>query len=250
MDAIPATHSHVSMKDLISKPFLKDLQLADPDYQPNCKLDILLGIKQCNHCSLHGISMSADKNWKAKETILRWAVGGATEVEDSCTAICLQIEAIPDDASKLMQKLWSGEERKLIIVQMSSMPYTNLNGITSGQRMGDTLFPYLEKTRCCKLGHSRELPLKRYLSNERTLKKHDRWDDFNKGVNEYLEMQHAELVPDIDLKKPSSQSYYLPMHGVVKASSSTVLFMMLLQNIPVECLSMTHSCQDLLCTHS
>ena len=34
-------------------------------------------------------------------------------------------------------------------------------------------------------------------------------------------MQHAELVPDIDLKKLPSQSYYLPMHGVVKASSST-----------------------------
>ena len=34
-------------------------------------------------------------------------------------------------------------------------------------------------------------------------------------------MQHAELVPDIDLKKPPSQSYYLPMHGVIKAFSST-----------------------------
>ena len=110
VDAIPATPSHVSMKDFISKPFLKDLQLADPDYQPNCKLDILLGIKQCNPCSLHGISMSADKNWKDEETIFEWAVGGAAEVEDSCTATCLQVEAIPDDASKLMQNLWSGEE--------------------------------------------------------------------------------------------------------------------------------------------
>ena len=86
------------MKDLISKPFLKDLQLADPDYQPNCKLDILLGIKQC---SLHGISMSENINWKAEETIFGWAVGGAAEVE---AATCLQIEAIPDDATKLMQK--------------------------------------------------------------------------------------------------------------------------------------------------
>ena len=53
------------------------------------------------------------------------------------------------------------------------------------------------------------------------MKKQDRWNDFHKGVNEYLEMQHAEFVPDVDLKKLPSQSYYLPMHGVVKASSST-----------------------------
>ena len=81
------------------------MQLADQDYQPNCKLDILLGIIKCNHCSLHGISMSLNKNWKAKDTIFGWAVGGAVEVEDSCTATCLQIEGIPDNASKFMQKL-------------------------------------------------------------------------------------------------------------------------------------------------
>ena len=112
VDAIPGTPSHVSIKDLVSKPFLNDLQLADPDYQPNCRIDILLGIKQCIHCSLHGVSMSADKNWKAEETIFGWAVGGTAEtVENTCTTpTCLQMEAIPDDASKQVQKLWAGEE--------------------------------------------------------------------------------------------------------------------------------------------
>ena len=105
VDAIPAIPSHVSMKDLISKPFLKELHFADPDNQPNCELDNLLGIKQCNHCSLHGISMFENRNWKAEETIFGWAVGGVAEVGDSCTATCLQMDAIPDEASKLMQKL-------------------------------------------------------------------------------------------------------------------------------------------------
>ena len=34
-------------------------------------------------------------------------------------------------------------------------------------------------------------------------------------------MDHAELVPPQDLQKPSSHTYYLPTHGVVKDSSST-----------------------------
>ena len=31
-------------------------------------------------------------------------------------------------------------------------------------------------------------------------------DRLDKGFNEYLKMQHAELIPDINLKKPPSQS--------------------------------------------
>ena len=34
-------------------------------------------------------------------------------------------------------------------------------------------------------------------------------------------MKHSELVPVEDLSKPDSETYYLPMHGVVKESSTT-----------------------------
>ena len=34
-------------------------------------------------------------------------------------------------------------------------------------------------------------------------------------------MGHAENVPQKDLSKPEQQTYYLPMHGVFKSSSST-----------------------------
>ena len=73
VDEIPAIPSHINMQDLCSKPFLKDLQLADPDYKPGSKIDILLGIQQCNHSSKHGVSLSSDKDWKAEETIFGWA---------------------------------------------------------------------------------------------------------------------------------------------------------------------------------
>ena len=44
---------------------------------------------------------------------------------------------------------------------------------------------------------------------------------FNAVVEEYLTLGHAELVPSEDLTKSPSESYYLPMHGVVKESSTT-----------------------------
>ena len=44
---------------------------------------------------------------------------------------------------------------------------------------------------------------------------------FNAIVEEYLTLGHAELVPSEDLTKSPSESYYLPMHGVVKELSTT-----------------------------
>ena len=40
-------------------------------------------------------------------------------------------------------------------------------------------------------------------------------------MNEYFEMGHAEQVPPDDLKKPSENTFYLPMHAVRKEHSTT-----------------------------
>ena len=46
-------------------------------------------------------------------------------------------------------------------------------------------------------------------------------ENFAKGIMEYFDLGHAEPVPSVDMKKFSSDVYYLPMHGVVKESSTT-----------------------------
>ena len=45
--------------------------------------------------------------------------------------------------------------------------------------------------------------------------------DFSKGIREYLDLDHAEEVPQSDMDKPASQVYYLSMHCVRKDSSTT-----------------------------
>ena len=59
------------------------------------------------------------------------------------------------------------------------------------------------------------------MTNERLLTKIDQWEIFHKGVQEYLDMSHAEPVPATRLTAIVRDSFYLPMHGVVKESSST-----------------------------
>ena len=40
-------------------------------------------------------------------------------------------------------------------------------------------------------------------------------------VQEYFDLRHAEQVPDQDMSKVPSQFFYMPMHLVIKESSTT-----------------------------
>ena len=40
-------------------------------------------------------------------------------------------------------------------------------------------------------------------------------------MEKYLKLGHAELVPVADLQKPDNEIFYLPMHIVLKESSTT-----------------------------
>ena len=72
-----------------------------------------------------------------------------------------------------------------------------------------------------KLGESRNQALTRYKANERSLLNKGTLDKFQAVVQEYLDLGHARLVTPSELSAPASDSYYLPMHGVTKESSST-----------------------------
>ena len=71
------------------------------------------------------------------------------------------------------------------------------------------------------LGASRHTAHKRYEQNERSLKRKGTLDAFNTAVAEYEDLGHAEPVPAEDLDKDVSSTFYLPMHGVSKSSSTT-----------------------------
>ena len=72
-----------------------------------------------------------------------------------------------------------------------------------------------------RLGNSRAHALQRFYANERSLVRKGIWEKFQQVVQEYLDLGLAELVPTSALQLLPEFSYYMPMHGVVKESSST-----------------------------
>ena len=59
------------------------------------------------------------------------------------------------------------------------------------------------------------------MSLERSLHSRDQFGEFNTVMDEYFEMNHAELVSDRDFERATQGVFYLPMHAVRKESSTT-----------------------------
>ena len=72
-----------------------------------------------------------------------------------------------------------------------------------------------------ELCDSRRTAARRFIQNEKGLKRKGTWNQFHEGLQEYLELGHAELVPSADLGKEPRETFYLPTHGVSKDSSTT-----------------------------
>ena len=71
------------------------------------------------------------------------------------------------------------------------------------------------------MGESRSQAVRRFHSLERSLYAKGQFQEFVTVMNEYFELKHAEPVPLIDLEKPTSETFYLPMHAVRKEHSTT-----------------------------
>lgn len=81
--------------------------------------------------------------------------------------------------------------------------------------------PLPKKPDARPLGESRSQAVRRILSLERSLHSKGEFHEFQVVIHEYFDMEHAEPVALADLHKPENKVFYLPMHAVRKASSST-----------------------------
>ena len=71
------------------------------------------------------------------------------------------------------------------------------------------------------LGESRSQSVQRFLSLEHSLRRKGQFTDFSAVMEEYLDLVHAEIVPNTDLEKPPQEVFYLPVHAMRKETSTT-----------------------------
>jgi len=71
------------------------------------------------------------------------------------------------------------------------------------------------------LGSLRETVLRRYNSNRKALERKGQWDHFHQAVQEYITLDHAEVLSADQVTAPPGRHFYMPMHGVVMEASTT-----------------------------
>ena len=154
-----------------------------------------------------------------------WGGFEPESLEPYTATICLKVSAVQDNADKLLERLWDiekvpGEESTFSAEELEAVSHFHAN--YQREPNGRYVVGLHRRNHLLELGKSQGTALKRYLANERSLKDPIcKWEAFHRGVQEYLDLQHAEKVPASAMNKSASESFYLPMHGVAKETSST-----------------------------
>ena len=219
------------MEPVHDLPHLLGLHLADAQYNIPDKIDILLGADMApSIMTKRTLQAGKDTEPMAQATEFGWVISGpATRTHRekraaTTTSHHLQPEETPP-LGKLLFEFWQGEEspgdEEPSLSQMEDQAEqhytTNIHYFPSQCRYQVTL---PKKPDMPPLGDSRHQAVNRFISNERSILRRKVWKPFQEVVQSYLDLNHAELVPPAELSPPAA-SYYLPMHAVMKDSSST-----------------------------
>ena len=201
---------------------LKDLHLADPDFGQPCKIDVLLGVDVYADVLLHGRRSGPPGTPVAFETKFGWVLAGRTNHGTPSSAASHHAATISGD--DLLRKFWEIEECPGATPSYSPEERAVVRHFAENHRRsqdGRFVVPLPRNTQAKQLGESRSSAVRRFLSLERSLRSKGQFVEFATVMNEYVDLNHAEPVPTVDLKKPPHETFYLPMHAVRKEESTT-----------------------------
>ena len=71
------------------------------------------------------------------------------------------------------------------------------------------------------LGESRSQAVRQFQSLERSLHQKHKFHEVDQVIQKYLDLGHAEPVPEQDQERNHQEVFYLPIHVVYKSSSTS-----------------------------
>ena len=205
---------------------LSMLPLADPDFALPGRIDLLLGADLYADVMLHGRRCGPHGTPTAIETIFGWVLTGRTQghshSRNQASIASHHTTVAPSDDT--LRMFWEIEENPKDGANLSTEERSVVRHFKENHSRSETgrfIVPLPKNPQSKQLGESRSHAVRRFHSMERSLYAKGQFQEFATVMNEYFELEHAEPVPQADLGKPSTTTFYLPMHAVRKEHSST-----------------------------
>lgn len=194
----------------------RDLKLADPHYNRNGSIDLLLGAEIYGLILLPGLLKGQVHEPIAQNTAIGWILFGGSSSQNASPKISLH-SCI--DIDSRLRSFWEFEEPLTLIKSadpesLISEAHFNENFTRNESGRYTVRLPF--KSSNSALGSSRENAVSRLLQIERKLAKNPQLaKDYSDFMNEYESLGHMKRVPE------NPDAYYIPHHPVFKQTSTT-----------------------------
>lgn len=227
MDSISSNRPVNNFKNNMSLE--SSLALADPSYNVNAKIDLLLGGEIDSVIKLNGLIKSQDENICYQETTLGWVVSGSV-AQSSCFLSPFQ-ESFHNQGSSMCNCAQETLNNTIkLFWELENIPVES--PLTEDEKLceeiyKETTFRYPSGKYCVSLPfknrvdgfiNMRKIALNRFFFLEKKLAKDsDLKDQYVNCIREYLTLNHMRQVDPNDYPN----SYYIPHHSVIKETSTT-----------------------------
>ena len=206
---------------------IADLPLADPGFGQPGRIDVLLGVDVFIDILRQGRRTGPPGSPTAFETEFGWVLcgnAGCTAPNAQANVHITAFHATTVSGDDVLRRFWEIEESPTDRLPLSVEERTvvrNFESNHSRSKEGRFVVPLPKDPHAKSIGESRSQAVRRFLSLERSLNARGRFQEFNIVMQEYFDLGHAEPIPTSDLEKQLNETFYMPMHAVYKASSTT-----------------------------
>ena len=210
-------------------PYLKNLTLADDNFDKPGRIDILLGQNIWKQLFLPEKVVGPENQPDAWHTVFGWTVMGTytphshTEQQPAIT-YATSSAIISPITDQILSQFFTVEEPSIYAPAFTPSEQRVEEHFKATHQYLKQEKRYLvrlpKKEVSLALGESKTQALNRAKANERSLLRKQAHPRFQAVMEEYLDLGHAKPVPPTD-NQPAANCYYMPVHAVFKESSST-----------------------------
>lgn len=170
---IVPTLSQANYKQIRQMGFLHGLPLADPLYQPGCRIDMLLEMGISTKLTRDGRVTSPDGYLEAQRTIFGWTVAGTQRVNEQFHPPLgsSTIHLITTVSVSARRKQNQVEKVALALSLDELRAVRHFDQTVSRDQDGVYVTKFPRPPHPPQLGHSRNAALKRFLGNESSLRR-------------------------------------------------------------------------------